>query len=172
MTPERAAYHALMLRVGLRDTFDREFDEALEQEEPLSDLILDLSSSASDINGTISVLQNFCCDHPPDIDDVYDLVWQDLCARFRSGSLSDLELANLTWTLAEMAEDRWNADWQDFRTLEYHYETLLDGMIREEDYLRCRELFLTRRACTTDSHPAPARKKKTLFQRFLAFFHQ
>lgn len=166
MTPERAAYHLLMLQVGLREAFDQEFDEALEHEDPLSKLILDLTSHASDLNGCISVLQNFCCDHPPDIDEVYDLVWLDLCERFRSGSLTDAELANLAWTLAEDAEV-WAADWRDFRTLWYYYDEFYDGTILGERYLQCRELFLTQRACSPEPTPAP---KKTFLQRIRELF--
>lgn len=172
MTPERAAYHLLMLQVGLREAFDQEFDEALENEDPLSKLILDLTSHASDINGCISVLQNFCCDHPPDIDAVYDLVWQDLCTRFLSGSLTDAELANLAWTLAEDAEDWWAADWRDFRSLWYYYDEFYDGIILGERYLQCRELFLTQRACSPEPISAPPLPEQTLLQRIREFFNR
>lgn len=168
MTPERAAYHALMLRFGLNDAFDREFDEALETEDPLSKLILDLTSTASDINRTIALLRDHCYENPPKVDIVYDLVWKDLCERFCSGRLNDEELSNLAWTLAEAAEDWWNADWEDFRTLEYHYETWFDGMISKERYLQCRELFLTQRACALDALTDPP-PKKTIPQKLLGF---
>lgn len=168
MSPERSAYHALMLHVGLRDVFDRDFDVALEQEEPLSPLTLALTSATTDINRTISLLREHCRENPTDIDAVYDLVWQDLCLRFRGGSLTDLELINLAWTLSQTAEEWFGADWEDFRTLEYHYETWLDGLIPEERYLQCRELFLTRRTCSTD--PEPPQPEKTLLQRIRDFF--
>ena len=42
MTPEMVEYHRAMLLVGLGDRFYRAFDEALEQENPLSELILSL----------------------------------------------------------------------------------------------------------------------------------
>ena len=64
MTPERAAYHALMLSVGFRDAYEQEFDEALEVEDPISDLILALTSVTTDINATIAKLRHFCGNSP------------------------------------------------------------------------------------------------------------
>ena len=48
MTPERAAYHRLMLLSGLREEFDRELDLALETEDPITDPVLDLAFCMSD----------------------------------------------------------------------------------------------------------------------------
>ncbi len=45
MTPERAAYHYLMLSVGLREAFDADFDAAVENEEPLSELTVRLCAA-------------------------------------------------------------------------------------------------------------------------------
>ena len=44
MTLERAYYHKLMLEVGLTERFDQELDTMLEQEDPLSELTLALST--------------------------------------------------------------------------------------------------------------------------------
>lgn len=44
MTAEQAVYHKLFLLNGLTERFDRELDERLERENPLSDLTLALST--------------------------------------------------------------------------------------------------------------------------------
>ena len=170
MTPERAAYHALMLSVGFRDAFEQEFDEALEVEDPISDLILALTSVTTDINATIAKLRHFCREQPPDLEQVYDLVSKDLIGRFRSGILDDLGLVNMAWTLAELAEESWGADWWSFRQLSYDYETFLDGFIQHSDYLRARERFLAQLPLSPDLPPDP--QKKPLLRRILEFFHQ
>ena len=169
MTPERAAYHALMLSVGFRDAFEQEFDEALEVEDPISDLVLALTTVTTDINATIAGLRHFCREQPPDLEQVYDLVWKDLIGRFRSGILDDLGLVNMAWTLAELAEESWGADWWSFRQLSYDYETFLDGFIKHSDYLRARERFLAQLPLSPDLPPDP--QKKPLLRRILEFFH-
>ena len=44
MTAEQAVYHKLFLLNGLTECFDRDLDERLERENPLSDLTLALST--------------------------------------------------------------------------------------------------------------------------------
>ena len=50
MTPERAAYHRLMLLAGLQEEFEKELDFALETEDPITAPILDLAFCMSDLN--------------------------------------------------------------------------------------------------------------------------
>ena len=179
MTPERAAYHAamlshaLMLPQGLWDEFDRDFSDDLDREDPLSPLTLELTDVASDINGTIGVLLRYCREHTPDLSVVYDLVWADLCRRYRSGSLTDQDLCRLCWNLASFAEDEWDADWDDFRTFCYYYEDYEewgDQTIPDPLYLQCRELFLAQHH-DLRSALLQTPEKKTLFQRIREFLH-
>ena len=82
MTPERAAYHYLMLCVGLREAFDADFDAAVENEEPLSDLTLRLCAAPpSDHDACISVLMNYYADFTLDGRAVLQLVLSDLAER-------------------------------------------------------------------------------------------
>lgn len=46
--------------IGFFDDYDTWLNGHLETEEPLSDIILELSCSQSDINKTVSVLHNYC----------------------------------------------------------------------------------------------------------------
>ena len=59
MTPERAAYHRLMLLAGLQEEFEKDLDFALETEDPITAPILDLAFCMSDLNQTVSVLYNY-----------------------------------------------------------------------------------------------------------------
>lgn len=52
MTPERAAYHLVMLRERLGENYNRELNAALEGENPLSLLTLERVCYMSDLNGT------------------------------------------------------------------------------------------------------------------------
>lgn len=64
MTREDASYFLILLKNGFHDEYDEWLDRHLEEEDPLSDLVLDLSLCASDVNETISCLQNYCADLP------------------------------------------------------------------------------------------------------------
>ena len=73
MTPERAAYHRLMLLAGLQEEFARELDFALETEDPITAPILDLAFCMSDLNQTISVLYNYTLDYSVDEQQVHQV---------------------------------------------------------------------------------------------------
>ena len=64
MTREDAYYFTILLKSGFQEEYDRWLDQRLEEEDPLSDLVLNLSLCASDVNKTISCLQNYCADLP------------------------------------------------------------------------------------------------------------
>ena len=66
MTPEQTMYHMLMLKLGRTEEYDRELDRLLEEQDPLSPLVLELAFCMSDRRETISVLHNFLLDHPAD----------------------------------------------------------------------------------------------------------
>ena len=74
MTAERAAYHRLMLLAGLQEEFETELTIALETEDPISDLILDLAFCMSDLNGAVSILYSYTIDHAVDEQQVYDMI--------------------------------------------------------------------------------------------------
>ena len=88
MTPEKAQYHLLMLRLGQRAEYDRELDRILEEEDPLPPLILDLALCMSDLNQTISLLREFLLDHPADQQTVYDMVPADLRRKYTEEKLT------------------------------------------------------------------------------------
>ena len=80
MTVEQAYYHKLMLEVGLTERFDAELDELLEQEDPLSELTLALSTCGGDRNEQIHILNEFVLSVPKeqiDKDAVFFLVAED-----------------------------------------------------------------------------------------------
>ena len=66
MAPEQAQYYLLMLRMGEYDEYDAALDRLLEEQDPLSPLVLELAFCMSDRRETISVLHNFLLDHPAD----------------------------------------------------------------------------------------------------------
>lgn len=142
MTPEVAEYHRAMLLVGLRDRFDKDFDQALENEDPLSDLILDLSTCASDLNQTISVLHHYTLDHPVDEQKVCELVLEDIRSRYRDGSLSKAQVVTTLYSIVSHLGKLLEEPWDAFTYLSDKLELLEDQLISEEVFDRCFDAWL------------------------------
>ena len=125
MTVERAYYHKLMLEVGLTESFDQELDNLLEQEDPLSELTLALSTCGGDRNEQIHILNDYILSVPKgqiDSDAVFSLVAEDFRARYEQSpeALEQLtqQMGSVAWLSGWWTEDPWNAmylmsDWYD-----------------------------------------------------------
>jgi len=94
MSPERVKLHALLLENGERRLLDRELTDALEAEDPLSPLTLDLSVCTDDAQ-TLHVLHEYLLDHPADMAAVEALLRQELCSRYEQGLITREECLNL-----------------------------------------------------------------------------
>lgn len=111
MTPERAAYHLVLLREGLEENYDRELDAALEEEDPLSPLTLELACCMSDLNGTISVLRNFLLSRAADEGKVFDLVMDDLKERYREKTMTPEQFARVVLDILIRCDNSCDAPW-------------------------------------------------------------
>lgn len=133
MTLERAYYHKLMLEAGLSESFDRELDELLEQEDPLSDLVLALSTCGGNRNEQIHILNEFALSVPKeqiDKDAVFSMVIEDFRARYEKspGDLREItyQMGSVAWYSGWWTDDPWNAmylmsDW--YSDIEYRLLT-------------------------------------------------
>ena len=153
MTPERAAYHYLMLCVGLWEAFDADFNAALETEEPLSELTVKLCAAPpSDADACRSVLMNYYADYTLDSSAVFELVLADVAQRWHSGSLTPGELADLSWDLSDEAEDPFS-DFFQFRGLSYYRDYAEQGKITWDRFREIVEIFFRTGRC-----PVPTRQ--------------
>ncbi len=116
MTIERACYHKLMLEVGLTERFDQELDELLEEENPLRELTLALSTCGGDRNEQIHILNEFICSVPKeqiDSDAVFSLVIKDFRARYENNpdNLKEItiQMGSVAWHSGWWTDDPWNA---------------------------------------------------------------
>ncbi len=87
LTPERARFHALLLEAGERTLLDRELADALEKENPLSDLALSLTLCRDD-GETLHVLHEYVLDHPANEVQVERLLLSEMRRRAASGEES------------------------------------------------------------------------------------
>ena len=144
MIPETVAYYRAMLLVGIRDKLDEAFDRALEAEEPLSDLILSLSTCISDDNAVLSALQEYIINHDVDEQVVYHLIRGDFRQRFLTEQLTRAEVTDLLYRIV-MGLDRFlQFPWHELTTPEYALELWQDGFIAEEVFNQCFDAWLFR----------------------------
>lgn len=130
MTPERAAYHRLMLLAGLQEEFARELDFALETEDPITAPILDLAFCMSDLNQTVSVLYNYTLDYSVDEQQVYDMIMAELRRQYASKRLNVREVCEVLSKIQRICD--FGEPWIDLYTYLYEYELLDEGMISQE----------------------------------------
>lgn len=77
MTYEEAYYFEILLSLGITDGYDEWLNNYLEKENPISDVVLELSFNTTDIPKSISILNNFRCDRKRVIDE------KSLCEKLR-----------------------------------------------------------------------------------------
>lgn len=66
MKREDAFFYKYLLMLGYEENYDAWLSSRLESEDPLSDIVLELSCCGSDMRKTISLLHNYCADQPLD----------------------------------------------------------------------------------------------------------
>ena len=113
MTAEQAVYHKLFLLNGLTESFERELDECLERENPLSDLTLALSTCGGKREEQVHILNEYIRNIAPeeiDKDAVFSFVADELRERYEQNP--DKELEAFTMLMHNIA--RYSGWWQDF----------------------------------------------------------
>ena len=137
MTAETAEYYRLMLTVGLGDGFYRAFDQALEEENPLSDLTLSLCTCISNETEVLHILREYTLDHPFEEQQVCDLILEDLRSCFLSGVMTRVEVAHTLYRIV-MDLDRFGEEpWHSLTTPSYSLELWEEGLICEEVFNQC-----------------------------------
>ena len=130
MTPERAAYHRLMLLVGLQEEFERELDFALETEYPITAPILDLAFCMFNLDQTVSVLYNYTLDYSVDEQQVYDMIMTELRRQYVGKQMNAGEVCEVLSKIQHICD--FGEPWLDLYTYLYEYELLDEGMISQE----------------------------------------
>lgn len=142
MTPDQAQYYFLMLRMGEYDEYDAFLDRLLLEQDPLSDLVLELAFCMSDREQTVSVLRNFLLDHPADGQALMDSQLAYVRKRYSEQAMTAAEAANYLYGLMVAAE--WEEPWSDLWQYYDVYELYDDGFISQAVFERCFEAELLR----------------------------
>ena len=147
MSYEYAVYYKLLLLCGYADELCAYVDTALAEENPLADIVLELSTVGNDRNTALSVLNDYLRQvEDADIDyaAVFSLVLEFL-NRQHSGGMSMESLTNLMYRLAICTERYEDEPWQtDAQT----------GYIDKETYRQWFVSFMRGEVCSwTPLHP-------------------
>lgn len=137
MTPEQAQTHLMMLRLGQYDAYDRELDRLLEEQDPLSPLVLELAFCMSDRRQTISVLHNFLLDHPADQDAVMEPLVDQLRTCYRGKTMTAAQVAEHLYFLIQVNDYR--DPWCGLYEYVYYYELYDEGLLSQSAFERCFE---------------------------------
>ena len=130
MTPERAAYHRLMLLAGVHNEFEKELDFALETEDPITAPILDLAFCMSDLNQAISVLYNYTLDYSVDEQQVYDMMMAELRRQYIGRERSAIEICEILSKIQRSCDC--DEPWINLYTYLHEYELMDEGIISHE----------------------------------------
>ena len=135
MNVEMAAFYRRMLSVGLSDTYERNIGLALEKEDPLSNLLLDLAFCLSDTNKTISILDNYIGDCALDENKIYPMILEEMQALYTNNQFTLEQIAELLFKILRGAELSFNGPWEKLTYLSYEYDEVTDGCLYMDDFL-------------------------------------
>ena len=138
MKLDDAYYHLLLLQSGLDDGYDAWLNGYLEEEDPLSDIVLNLVSCGSNMNETISCL-NAYCGQKPEVDErsICDRLRNFLKDAYHSGRMSQREVVDVMHRIALANGDPWGVE-VDLLDELYYMEDRLDLV---DDGIASREVF-------------------------------
>lgn len=137
---EDAFFYKNLLVLGYEDSFDEWLASYLESEDPLSDIVLELSCCSSDVKKTISLLHDYCAGQPLDefvVCDMWRLFFKEA---YYSNRMSKEKLFSDMYRLAVIICDSGDFDiydislWGSIYFLEDFCYLVKDGIISQESF--------------------------------------
>lgn len=170
MKREDAYYHMILLKFGLDDGYFDWLDKYLNEEDPLSDIVLELASCGSSIDKIISCLYRFCGEEKFDEAAVRDRLRLFLKEEYRSGRMNKEGVILNMYRFAcyhgapygaEFDEDVWGSMFY----MEDYYCLTQSGLLSKEKFNLVFYSYLNEgvRIDMRDSKPAKITWKDKLF---------
>lgn len=169
-----AYYHLMLMQVRFDDNYDAWLNTYLEKEDPLSDIVLELSLCISDLNKTISCLKAYCSGKPVDEKTVAERLRLFLKESYNSGRMSKSEVVSAMYRLATNHAYPYEFDtdtWGDMYYLEDYYNLAEDGIIPWDNFDRIFSAYLNE-GTPLDSEKLwglSAEKPKLKFKNIIAY---
>lgn len=167
MPYEYAVYFKLLLLCGFPEELQQYVEQALLEQDPLSEIILSLSLTGSDPGLRLSVLHAYLLQaSDADLDDsvVFDLVLSFLQKKYRDSAWPLKSIAGLMYRLAVNTERYDDEPWSTMYCLGSLFEEAEAGFLDQAEYLQKLEAFLCHK---TPFCSAPALPKESRCQRLL-----
>lgn len=160
MTYEYAVYFKLLLLCGYKDELQAYINNALIEQNPLSDVILELSQSDNDKN-TLSILNQYLSKvNDTDIDynhTVFNLIMDFLKMHFTSGNLSMKEITDLMYKIALNTGRELEEPWQSMYFLGDFYAEAEEGYFDMDDFKRKFDAFINDKIYIWDESKAESK---------------
>ena len=137
MTYEEAYYYKILLTCGITDGYDGWLRSYLEREEPLSDIVLELSFCGSDTDRAIACLKDHCLGQPLDDKKVCDMLRGYLLSAYSEKRLSKDEVVKTMYRFAldhcGSVNDH-NGVWADMYCMEDYRLLAEEGVITKDSF--------------------------------------
>ena len=137
MKREDAFYYKNLLMLGFSDGYDEWLNYYLELEDPLSDIVLELSCCGSDVNKTISILHNYCTEQPFDESATCNKLRLFFKEAYYSNRMSKEEISSTLYRLALNVGDPGDFDiglWGSMYYLDDYHSLAKEGIISWESF--------------------------------------
>lgn len=134
---EDAYYFKILIMNGFCDEYDEWLDEHLKTENPLSDIVLNLSLCGSDTNEIISCLHNYCAGQDFDESRACEKLRFFLKSAYNSNRFSKEETIYYMAHFADAHGDPGDADiqlWDNMFYMDYYYSLAKDGVLSWESF--------------------------------------
>ena len=150
MTVEEAVYYKYLLLCGYAGELEEYVDRALEEEDPLSNIILELSTCGSSHNRILEVLNSFILSVPKEQIDqsrIFSLVLDFLRRLYHDESMPMDKLTELMYRISVQTEDAWEEPWHTMNIMGDLYNEAQIGFICMDSYMETFHRFINEGLC-------------------------
>ena len=162
MTFEYATYFKLLLLCGYNDELQKYIDIALIEQNPISDIVLELSTSSSDDKKMLSALNEYLLQvKDTDIDydkTVFELVMSFLKIKYIEESMPMADITRLMYKFAVYTEHYFDEPWYTMYFMGDLFDDAESGYIDKNDFQRKFIAFLNEGICLCDYPPVQAKE--------------
>ena len=171
MTFEQAMYYKYLLICGYSDELNKHINICLNDENPISDIILNLSTCGFDNKKILAVLNDFVLNVPEDQID-YDKVFAFVLTFLRSQYIEEKvpieKLTDLMYQISVLTENELENPWWTMYTLGDLYSEAKAGYITMESFMGVFESFINKGICIESSTVQPPQRKPLFIKQLFA----
>ena len=169
MTYEYAVYFKLLLLCGYKDELALFVDVALSEQDPLSDIILELATTGPDDKKILAVLNEYLLqvkDSDIDYDNVvFDLILSFLKRKYIEDAMPMKDITRLMYRLSLHTNPHLDDPGYTMSLMDELFDDAEIGFISKADYQRTFDAFINDKVCVRDS--LISQPKESFFRRIL-----